>query len=121
MGLLARALDSVKSLAPRVQGVGVTVLNALGDPSTNSEYALILLGTVGPYSDRSAGEEVFCVALANHSLTTITRLVDCFDAPRLGDYQLDFERIDGDSIVVSGKGAMYGDSPLRRAYPRLTP
>jgi len=61
-------------------------------------------------------DELFAVLVVNDSLTRVLQVIDTIPTPRWLDYDLRFERVTPDSIIVVGKGATYGDAPLRRSY-----
>lgn len=61
-------------------------------------------------------DELFGVFATNDSISRIVRVFDILPTPRWNDYTLRVERIRGDSVIVAGKGATYGDQVIRRSY-----
>lgn len=85
----------------------------------NTRYVLLALGHGDHLGWRDVSEvgEIFGVFGADSSLSHITKVLDIFPTPRMGDYELLFDRRRvADSVVIRGKGASYGDGPMRRAY-----
>lgn len=61
-------------------------------------------------------DEMFGVFVVNDSLSRIERVLDTFPTDRWLDYEVRFGKLTADSVEVFGKGATYGDGPIRRAY-----
>lgn len=64
----------------------------------------------------SFDDEMFGVFVVDESLTRVERVIDTFPTQRWFDYEVRFGKFTADSIEVVGKGATYGDQPMRRAY-----
>ncbi|MCK4794301.1 MAG: hypothetical protein KAV87_61810 [Desulfobacteraceae bacterium] len=61
-------------------------------------------------------DELFGVFVVNPELTRIEEILDIIPTPRWLDYELLIESVTADSVVVTGRGTTYDDSPIRRAY-----
>lgn len=68
------------------------------------------------YTNIAKAEDIFGVFVLNRKLTRATRNLGTFISPRNGDYRAWVIRAWGDSVVVCGRGEMYGDTPRRWAF-----
>jgi hypothetical protein len=87
----------------------------------STRYILVALGhgIHRGWKDSSQVGEIFGVFGIDSALSHVTRVYDMFPTPRMSNYELFFAHSPvTDSIVLVGKGATYGDEPMRRTYPR---
>lgn len=61
-------------------------------------------------------DELFGVFVMNDSLTRVLRTLDVMPTRRWLDYEWHIANIRMDSVFLSGRGATYGDEPLKKAY-----
>lgn len=109
---VAAALREYNPRVGRFAILDIATLTLGGGP-----YALIGYGVrsdllfEGDFSD-----ELFGIFIADSSLMGIARTLEILPTRRWRDYELLIERLTGDSVIISGKGATYGDGPMRRSY-----
>ena len=60
--------------------------------------------------------ELFGVFVANEELTALERAVDIFPTVRWGDYEVRIQSSNENTVTIVGRGATYGDSPMKRTY-----
>src|SRR5438552_9213486 len=87
-------------------------LAASEDARVRRVSAVLVRASAAPDRQGSV-DELFGVFLANRSLTRVIRTLDIFPSLRTGDYDALFvPDVAGDSIIVIGLGATYGDQLL---------
>lgn len=81
------------------------------------QHVVIVRGLVCDKVFRGAlSDELFGIFLANDSLTRIVGTLGVVPTRRWNDYTLTVDRVTRDSVVIRGRGDMYGDAPWRHAY-----
>ncbi len=99
---------------PRIENVAFLHIKAF---DYGREYVAVGWGVRADLEFHGSFEdELFAVLLLDRSLTHIRRVVDILPTPRWRDFDLAVQALTGDSIIVTGRGATYGDAPIRRAY-----
>lgn len=61
-------------------------------------------------------DELFGIFLVDQGRNRIERTLEILPTPRWLDYELRIESVTASEVVVVGKGATYGDGPIRREY-----
>lgn len=61
-------------------------------------------------------DELFGVFVMNDSLTRVLRTLEIMPTRRWLDYEWYIAKINMDSVFLSGRGATYGDAPLKKAH-----
>jgi hypothetical protein len=61
-------------------------------------------------------DEQFGVFLVDTDRNLITKVLDMFNTPRWGDYEIRIKRTSRSRVTVNGRGATYGDGPIERTY-----
>ena len=61
-------------------------------------------------------DELYGILLLDSTLTRVRYVLDIVPTPRWLDYRFRIEELTGDSIIITGRGATYGDGPRRTAY-----
>jgi hypothetical protein len=94
----------------------VQILAIANIPWTTSRLAGIARGSSGREFRGSFEDELFCVFLADSTLTRLLKVIEILPTPRWNDYSMHFERRSIDSLVVVG-GAISGNAKeTKRVY-----
>lgn len=113
--LLEAVAEALREHNPRVGRFAILDIATLAPG--RSRYVLIGYGVRSDQLfEGDVSEELFGIFIADSSLMRITRTLEILPTPRWRDYELLIERLTADSVIISGKGATYGDGPMRRSY-----
>jgi hypothetical protein len=82
-----------------------------------SGYVVLGWGTSRNHIPGNFEDWLFGFFIADSDLVRISRVMDIVPTPRWGDYDFRIEQLSESAVVVAGKGATYGDGPLRLTYP----
>lgn len=69
------------------------------------------------FTNLAHAQDIFGVFMLDHDLNRVGRPIAWFSSPRVGDYDAWIVRTTADSVVICGRGAMYGDELRRWAFP----
>jgi hypothetical protein len=117
---LQAALDSAfRTIKPELHTVRLVSLRVSPLWIDTAAYAVIAsaLGPQRGMDSLGQGGEIFGVFMVDSAFTRITRTLDYFRAPISGGYDVWIAGITGDSIIVCGRGVMYGTPNERRTFP----
>jgi hypothetical protein len=61
-------------------------------------------------------DEQFGVFIVDANRSKISKTLDMFNTPRWNDYELKIQSATRSKVVVTGRGATYGDQPFTKTY-----
>ncbi|MDT7602680.1 MAG: hypothetical protein QOF61_677 [Acidobacteriota bacterium] len=61
-------------------------------------------------------DELFGLFVVDGTLSAVERTLEIISTVRWRDYEVRIESVTTDKVVLTGKGATYGDSAIRRTY-----
>lgn len=113
--LFEAVAEALREHNPRVGRFAILDIATLAPGG--GRYALIGYGVRSDHVfEGDFNDELFGIFIADSSRTRITRTLEILPTPRWLDYEFLIERLTGDSVIISGRGATYGGGPMRRSY-----
>ena len=111
-------LDTLRTLLrQRNAAIDEVALQDIRKIKYSRNFVAVGWGVRGDHTFHGSWEdELFIVMMLDSSLTRIVRVFEVLPSPRWLDFTISIESMAGDSLVVAGEGATYGDGPIRRAY-----
>ncbi|MDH3456795.1 MAG: hypothetical protein OER90_08135 [Gemmatimonadota bacterium] len=95
----------------------ITVLEVRSPFVESTHRAVVARGIRGDRQFQGDfADELFGLFVLNDSLTRVLAVLDMFPTPRWRDFEVELARVTPDSLYLEGRGATYGDQPLRRSY-----
>jgi hypothetical protein len=94
----------------------VQILAISGIPWSTSRLAGLARGSTGEEFRGSFEDELFCVFVADSTLTSVLKVLEIQATPRWNDHGVHFERPDIDSLIVVGKAISGNGEETRKSY-----
>ena len=82
-----------------------------------AEYLVLARGIRADYRfEGSFDDELFGLFVVDSNFGSVRKVLDVFPTPRWNDFVLKIERIEGQTVVIVGEGATYGDGRVEKRY-----
>lgn len=126
LGALAHALDGqvlsdnfrklFTERNPLLVGIQVLESKPVSPKSSSNHVYLVRAIRADNKFEGKFEDEQFGVFLVDVNKSQVIKTLDIFNTPRWNDYELKIKRVSPSKVIVSGRGATYGDHPITKTY-----